>query len=67
MNIIKCIDIIHYQACIFMHKFHNKQLPIAFSDLFRQVSVTRNYNTRHAAKQSYVLPKVKTNYGLIMV
>ena len=64
MNIIKFIDLIHYQVCIFMHKFHHNQLPITFSDFFKQVSAMHNYNTRHAAKKSYVLPKVKTNYGL---
>ena len=50
-----------------MYKFHNKQLPVALSDFFKQVSAIHNYNTRHAAKHSYVLPKVKTNYGLSSV
>ena len=31
--------------------------------LFSEVSEVHHYNTRSAAKQSYYLPKVRTNYG----
>ena len=47
-----------------MHKFHDNQLQLVFSEFFKQVSDINNYNTRHVAKQAYALPKVKNNHGL---
>ena len=44
-------------------KFKNRLLPPVFNNLFTDVSEVRQYNTRSAAKQSYYLPKVRTNYG----
>ena len=46
-----------------MYKFHNKLLPIAFHSFLTRVTNIHNYNTSLAAKQSYYLPFVKTNYG----
>ena len=46
-----------------MYKFQNELLPIAFYSFFTRVTNIHNYNTRLAAKQSYYLPFVRTNYG----
>ena len=46
-----------------MYKYHNELLPIAFCSFFTRVANIHNYNTRLAAKQSYYLPFVRTNYG----
>ena len=50
-----------------MHKFHHKQLPQVFDDFFKTVETVHNYNTRLSSKQSYYLPKVRTNYGLFNI
>lgn len=49
LNIIKLNDLISYH--------------IAFDAFFSKVSEIHYYNTRSAAKQSYYLPKARTNYG----
>ena len=46
-----------------MYKFHNKLLPSTFNYFFTRVSKIHNYNTRVASKQSFYLPKARTNYG----
>ena len=38
-------------------------LPTAFHSFFIKVTNIHKYNTRLAAKQSYYLPFVRTNYG----
>ena len=48
---------------IFMFKFHNQLLPIAFNTYFTTVDHIHKYNTRSAARKSYHLPRVRTNYG----
>ena len=50
-----------------MFKFHNQLLPPVFNDLFISVNRIHSYNTRHAAKQSYYLPKARTNYGIFNI
>ena len=47
-----------------MYKDHNQLLPLfCFQFLFTEVHQIHNYNTRHASKLSYYLPKVRTNYA----
>ena len=46
-----------------MYRFNNSLLPSAFDAFFSKVSEIHHYNTRSAAKQSYYLPKARTNYG----
>ena len=46
-----------------MYKFHNQLLPTAFHSFFTKVTNIHKYNTRLAAKRSYYLPFVRTNYG----
>ena len=46
-----------------MYKFHNQLLPTAFHSFFTKVTNIHKYNTRLAAKQSYDLPFVRTNYS----
>ena len=57
------IDDFPTSSTALMYKFHNELLPIAFHSFFTRVTNTHNYNTRLAAKQSYYLPFVRTNYG----
>ena len=46
-----------------MYKFHNKLLPVAFDQFYIPVYRASSYSTRLAGKQSYYLPKTRTNYG----
>ena len=52
---------------IFMHKFHYQKLPSAFNHYFTAVNETHAYNTRLASKQSYSLPKTRTNFGIFNI
>ena len=63
LQVIKFFDLVAFYIAIFMYKFHNELLPIAFHSFFTRVTNIHNYNTRLAAKQSYYLPFVRTNYG----
>ena len=46
-----------------MHKYHNQLLPSFFDSFCTKADQVHSYNTRHASKLSYYLPKVRTNYG----
>ena len=46
-----------------MHDYYTKNLPISFNSYFVQVNLKHSYNTRLAAKSSYSLPQIRTNYG----
>lgn len=63
LEIIKFHDLVSLHISIFMYKFHNHLLPSIFQSFFTKVDKIHSYNTRHAAKQSYYLPKARTNYG----
>ena len=45
------------------YKFHNQLLPSVFQSFFTKLNTVHSYNTRHSAKQSYYVPKARTNYG----
>ena len=63
LQVIKFHDLVTFHIATFMYKFHNQLLPTAFYSFFTKVTNIHNYNTRLAAKQSYYLPSVRTNYG----
>ena len=63
LQVIKFHDLVTFHIATFMYKFHNQLLPTAFHSFFTKVTNIHNYNTRLAAKQSYYLPSVRTNYG----
>ena len=65
LYIIKIFDLI--LIAIFMMKIHNNLLPSIFNTLFTPVNCVHSYNTRSAAKQSYYIPKIGTNYGLFNI
>ena len=67
LNIIKLSDLVTFHIAIIMFKFHNQLLPPVFNDLLISVNRIHNYNTRHAAKQSYYLPKARTNYEIFNI
>ena len=50
-----------------MYRFNNSILPSAFDALYSKVPEIDHYNTRYAAKQSYYLPKARTNYGKLNI
>lgn len=64
LNIIKFPDLTSFYITIFMHKFHSNKLPTVFNNYFTPVNKIHNYNTRLASKQSYCIPKTRTNYGI---
>ena len=63
LQIIKFYVLVTFHIATFMYKFHNQLLPTAFHSFFTRVTNIHKYNTRLAAKQSYYLPFVRTNYG----
>ena len=63
LAIIKFEDIIFLHNAIFMYDFHSGTLPPAFSNYFTAVNKRHKYNTRLAARSSYTLPLIRTNYG----
>ena len=62
-KLLKLQDIITLYTACFMHNFHNSKIPNAFNSFFASVRQRHNYNTRLASKSTFVLPKVRTNYG----
>ena len=67
LTIIKLPDLYVLSIAIFMHKFHHKKLPSAFNHYFTTVNEIHAYNTRLASKQSYSLPKTRTNFGIFNI
>ena len=63
LQVIKFYDLVPFHIATFIYKFHNQLLPTAFHSFFTKVTNIHKYNTRLAAKQSYYLPFVRTNYG----
>ena len=63
LNIIKLHDLVSHHIAVFMYRFKNRLLPPVFDTFFSKVSDIHQYNTRSAAKPSYYLPRVRTNYG----
>ena len=61
LEIIKFLDLVTFHLAIFMYKYHNQLLPSVFSSFFSKISQIHTYNTRLGAKQSYYLPKARTN------
>ena len=64
LKIIKFLDLVSLHITIFMHKFQNSNLPLAFNNYFTPVNQTHDYHTRLASKLAYSIPKIMTNYGI---
>ena len=73
---------IHYSSILTLYSFLTLSLfifhylcinviityfPTIFLNFFISVNKIHKYNTRFAAKQSYYLPKVRTNYGIFNI
>ena len=67
LNIIKLHVLAKLHIAIFIYKFHNRLLPSVFDEFFTPVNKIRKYNTRHASKMTFSLPKVRTNYGIFNI
>ena len=67
LEIVKIYDLVVLNIALFMYKFHNRILPSCFSSLFTQLNTIHYHNTRLAKKESYYLPKVRTNYGIFNI
>ena len=67
LNIMKLHDLVSFHLVKFMYKFHNNLLPVAFDQFYILVHGASNYSTRLAVKQSYYLPKIRTNYGIFNI
>ena len=69
LEIIKFLDLVTFHLAIFMYKYHNQLLPSVFNSFFTKISQIHTYNTctRLGAKQSYYLPKARTNYGIFSI
>ena len=67
LEIIKFVDVVTFYLAIFMYKYHNKLLSPVFISFFTKITQIHSYNTRLAAKQSYYLPKARTNHGIFNI
>ena len=67
LEIIKFLDLVTFHLAIFMYKYHNQLLPSVFNSFFTKISQIHTYNTKLGAKQSYYLPKARTNYGIFNI
>ena len=63
MEILKLPELVIHQNALFMYNFFNNNLPELFNNFFFPVTQKHNYNTRHASRSSYSLPRIRTNYG----
>ena len=61
---MKLSDLVSFHLVKFMYKFHSNLLPVAFDQFYIPFHEASNYSTRLAVKQSYYLPKTRTNYGI---
>ena len=50
-----------------MYKFYNQLLPPNFTNFFSTVASQHDYGTRLSSKQSFSLPKARTNYGIFNI
>ena len=60
---LKLVDLISLHTLILMYQYHNQLLPSTFDNFFTPVAQIHSYNTRSAARQTYYLPSIRTNYG----
>ena len=60
-------DLVNFQTAVFMYKFHNQLLPLAFNNFFTPNSRIHDYNTRSVVKHSYFLLRARTNYGIFNI
>ena len=67
LEIIKFLDLVAFHLVIFLYKYHNQLLPSVFSSFFGKISQIHTYHTRLGAKQSYYLPKARTNYCIFNI
>ena len=63
LGLLKLPDIIFLHNALFMFDFYSDCLPSVFNCFFLPVNRIHQYNTRLAAKRSYYLPRIRTNYG----
>ncbi len=63
-KLLKVNEIYHSFLLKFAHKFHNDNLPPAFSQYFGYVSDVHQYNTRFASQQNFYAPRIYNNYGI---
>lgn len=63
LEIIKFLDLVTFHLAIFMYKYHNQLLPSVFNSFFSKILQIHTYG----AKQSYYLPKARTNYGIFNI
>ena len=67
LQIVKLIDLVELRLAMFMYKFHNRLLSSTFNGPLTHVHQMHSYNTKLSAKDSYSLPKPRTNYGILNI
>jgi hypothetical protein len=67
MNFLKLCDLVSFHIALFTYKFHNQLLPPIFDSFFSTVASQHNHGTRLSSKQSFLLPKARTNYGIFNI
>ena len=63
LGILKLAELIILHNALIMFEFHANNLPSAFDNFFTLAKNLHCHNTRFASKQSFCLPRVRTNYG----
>ena len=64
---LKFFDLITLHISLFMFKFHNKLLHTVFDTYFRPINTIHNYRTRLSSRDTFSLPRVRTNYGVFNI
>ena len=59
-KIIKMVDKVKIENCLFINKYTNKKLPLIFNNWFTFSSMSHNYQTSFASKENNEIPSVQT-------
>ena len=67
LSILKLDDLIYLNNALFMYDYYSNSLPFSFNKFFKGIKEVHHYNTRLAAKKSYCVPKIRTNYEIFNI
>ena len=67
LNLLKFLDIGYISTASFMFENDMGILPADFENFFILSKQTHEYSTRMATSNAYVIPQIRTNYGLFNI
>lgn len=63
LKLLKLPELVYLYTGLFMYDLYSGNLPTLFTSYFTQIKHKHKYNTRLASKNSFSLPKIRTNFG----